>query len=143
MAGWSNYLTCPCLVYIPGGSPGSCYVDERGPKDSDRYTVLSPAGLAWLINIRAGYLVFRSRDCCITEPYLPCRFARQFGYDQFLVGNPHQSLWFIGSLSQASRCWFFSIAGCTHARFMLPREAHSLRQSFGFCRWYSRVNQFP
>src|SRR5436189_6289877 len=26
---------------------------------------------------------------------------------------------------------------------MLPREGHSLRQSFGFCRWYSGVNQFP
>ena len=35
VASWSNYLTCPCFVHIPGGTSDTCYVDERGPTSLD------------------------------------------------------------------------------------------------------------
>src|SRR4051812_31355802 len=94
--------------------------------------VLPPAVFDWLMNIRPEYLV-----------YLPCRFARQFGYDQFLVGNPRSGLSCTGSLPQAARCWYYSIAGGTRARFILSHEGHTVCMSLGFCRWYSGANQTP
>jgi len=32
----------------------------------------------------------------LLEPYVPSRFARQFGYDQLYVGNPNINMAFIG-----------------------------------------------
>ena len=109
----------------------------------DGLTMLAPRPFTRLLNIRPGYYLFHQEMECWIELYTPSRFARQFGYNQFLVKNPNQSLRCTGSPSQASRYWFYSIAGCTRARFMLPKEGHTLRQSFEFCRWYSGVNQSP
>src|SRR3954464_6148554 len=89
---WQNYLVNPCSVQIPGGSIGIGYVDNLNSHNHARYTILPPDVFDWLMNIRPGYLVSRTRDRCLTELYLPCRFARQFGYDKLLVGNPRPDL---------------------------------------------------
>ena len=51
-----------------------------------------------VVSIWLSHLVYRSGDTCYLEPYVPSRFARQFGYDQLYVGNPNTSLAFMGSL---------------------------------------------
>ena len=33
------------------------------------------------------HLVFRQGNSSTVDPYMPCRFARQFGYDQLYVGR--------------------------------------------------------
>lgn len=74
---------------------------------------------------------------------MPCRLARQFGYDQLLVGNPNQSLDHVGGSLHASWCWYYSIVCCTRARFMLPGESRPVYMSLGFCKSYSGANQTP
>ena len=54
------------------------------------------------------------------EPYVPSRFARQFGYDQLYVGNPNLNLAFMGSLIDGARAWRFFTAGGTRARLRTP-----------------------
>jgi len=51
----------------------------------DGFTTLSAGIFWWLINICPGYLVFWQGIICTSEPYLPNRLARQFGYDQLYV----------------------------------------------------------
>ena len=55
-------------------------------------TSLSRGIFEWLVSIRSSHLLYRSEDTCYLEPYVPSRFARQFGYDQLYVGNPNSSL---------------------------------------------------
>ncbi|ONK80867.1 uncharacterized protein A4U43_C01F22640 [Asparagus officinalis] len=72
---------------------GECLIDEEKPKEYRTY--LDMGCFNWLVNIRPGYLTFRVGrvgNQCFIEPYLPCRFARQFGYDQLYVRNPRQQL---------------------------------------------------
>ena len=45
------------------------------------------------------------------EPYMSCRFARQFGYDQLYIGNPNLRLRFSGNLFEGPRAWYYSVAG--------------------------------
>ena len=75
----SNYQLDRCLPEISGASYEDKFADLAGPDDFIRL----PSGVFWwLINIRPGYLVFQQSDSCTIEPYMPSRFARQFGYDQ-------------------------------------------------------------
>ena len=55
-------------------------------------TSLSWGIFEWLVSIGPSHLLYRSGDTCYLEPYVPSRFARQFGYDQLYVGNPN-SIW--------------------------------------------------
>ena len=64
---------------------------------------LSQGVFEWLIRIRPSHLLYRSGDTCYLEPYVPSRFARQFGYDQLYVGNPKSNLAFMGSLIDGAR----------------------------------------
>jgi len=45
------------------------------------------------------------------EPYMSCRFARQFGYDQLYIGNQNPRLRFSGNLFEGARAWYYSVAG--------------------------------
>jgi len=69
----------------------------------DEKTSLSRRIFEWLVSIRPSLLVYRSGDTCYLEPYVPSRFDRQFGYDQFYVGNPYTSLAFMRSLIDGAR----------------------------------------
>ena len=55
----------------------------------------------WSIRVAGkhqAHLVYRSKNICYLESYIPSRFARQFGYDQLYVGNLNTNLAFMGSL---------------------------------------------
>ncbi|XP_020262726.1 uncharacterized protein LOC109838715 [Asparagus officinalis] len=103
-------------------------------------TSLDVGSFHWLMNIRPGYNVFRSRNLCRIEPYFPCRFARQFGYDQLYVGNPNKWLITCGSLIDGVRAWFWNVAGCTGAQFSLPVAEPGLHLTFLYCRWVLAAN---
>ena len=63
-----------------------------------------------LVSIQPSHLVYKSGDTCNLEPYVPGRFARQFGYDQLFVGNPNINLAFMGILIDGARAWRYFIA---------------------------------
>jgi len=87
--------------------------------------------------------VYRSRNTCYLEPYVPSRFARQFGYDQLYVDNPNASLAFMGSLIDGARAWRFFIAGYTEARLFMPLRTPNLLMTLGFCQWYRTPSFAP
>ena len=74
---------------------------------------------------------------------MPCRFARQFGYDQLYIGNPNLCLRFSGNLFEGARAWYYIVAGGTGAIFTLPHKTPNFYASFGFCSWYFMANQVP
>lgn len=135
---WVNYKVFPCLVEILGGPYGEKFVDTAS---SYRYTQLPAAVFQWLINIRPRHLVFRTRNRCVIEPYLPCRFARQFRYDQLLVGNPNVSLGYHRNLLKGASKWYYSIAGDTRDSFVLIGEKPRRHLLLGFRRWHVGTNQ--
>ena len=99
----SNYQLDRCFPEIAGASYGVKFADLAGPDDFTRL----PSGVFWwLINILPGYLIFWQGNSCTIEPYMPSRFARQFGYDQLYVGNPNAGLCFSGNLFEGSRTWY-------------------------------------
>ena len=114
--------------------------DEEKPR-SNR-TILDIGCFRWLINIRVGYLVFRVKNRCYIEPYLPCRFARQFGYDQLYVGNPSRCLKVEGGLVDGVRAWLWTMAGCTEARFALPSYKRKPMITFLSCKWLLSAYEF-
>jgi len=118
------------------GSYGDVFQDAPS---ADKYNVLSLGCFRWLINIRPGYLVCRFGPMCLIEPYLPSRFARQFGYDQLYVGNPNRWLAYEGSLIDRARAWLWSSAGCTCATFALPPRDPNLRTTLAYCQWHRGV----
>ena len=104
----SNYQLDRCFPEIAGASYGDKFADLAGPDDFTRL----PSGVFWwLINIRPEYLLFRQGNSCTIEPYMPSRFARQFGYDQLYVSNPNAKLSFSGNLFEGARAWYYSVAG--------------------------------
>ncbi|XP_020272747.1 uncharacterized protein LOC109847926 [Asparagus officinalis] len=127
----------PCFPQF-SGTYNTTLVDAEDPRQNR--TILDVGCFRWLMNIRPGYLLFRIRDVCHIEPYLPCRFARQFGYDQIYIGNPNRHLSFRGGLIDGARAWFWSIAGCTNVEFDLPLETPPLRMTFLFCKWLIATN---
>jgi len=44
------------------------------------------------------------------QPYMPSRFARQFGYDQLYIGNPNAGLCFSKNLFEGVQAWYYSVA---------------------------------
>src|SRR3954463_5788139 len=70
------------------------------------------------------------------EPYTLSRFARQFGYDQLYVGNPHSELTVQGTLLEGARRWFYSVAGGAGVIFSLPSLQPKLLCSLNFGCWF-------
>lgn len=95
-----NYYVYWSYPQLPSASYGERPVDVVG---QDEYTILPPKAFLWLMNLHQGYLVFKQGVICITEPYMPSRFAVQFGYDQLYVENPILVLGFDGSLLDRAR----------------------------------------
>jgi len=79
-----SYSLFRCFPHIPGTGYNDEFHDTR-----DNQTSLRLGTFKWLVDIRSSYLVYQSSDNYYLEPYLPSRFARQFGYDQVYVGNPN------------------------------------------------------
>ena len=104
---------------------------------------LEEGTFSWLLMIRLGYLVYRSREKCVIEPYMPSRFARQFGYDQLYVGNPNPALAQIGNLCEGARAWYFFSAGGTHAQFTLPHSSPGCSAVMDFRQWFAEASQIP
>ena len=73
-----NYQLDRCFLEIHDASYEDKFADLVG---LDGFTRLPSGVFWWLINIQPGYLIFRQRNSCTVEPYMPCRLARQFGYD--------------------------------------------------------------
>ena len=114
-------------------------IDEEKPREYR--THLDIGCFNWLVNIRPGYLKFRVRNQCFIEPYIPCRFAHQFGYDQLYVGNPRQQLRTHGGLVDGLRAWLWTVTGCTGAKFSLPSAERQLNLTFLSCRWLLAANK--
>jgi len=53
------------------------WYDEEFYDIGDRESLLGQGIFNWLVSIRQSHLVYR-----YLELYVPCHFARQFGYDQ-------------------------------------------------------------
>ena len=87
-----------CFPRIPGAG-----YDEEFRDAGEGRSSLSRGIFEWLVSIRPSHLLYRSGDSCYLEPYVPSRFARQFGYDQLYVGNPNLNLAFMGSLIDGAR----------------------------------------
>jgi len=92
------------------------------------------------MSIRPGYLIFRQGDTCMIEPYLPSRFARQFGYDQLYVGNPNTDLHFSGNPFDGARAWYFHVARGMEVLSSLPPRSPNAYINLGFCNWYVVAN---
>ncbi|ONK73126.1 uncharacterized protein A4U43_C04F27520 [Asparagus officinalis] len=118
---------------------GECLIDEEKPREYR--THLDIGCFNWLVNIRPGYLTIRVRNQCFIEPYLLCRFARQFGYDQLYVGNPRQQFRTHGDLVDGLRAWLWTVTGCTGAKFSLPNAERQLNLTFLSCRWLLAANK--
>ena len=73
------------------------------------------------------------------EPYMPNRFARQFGYDQLYIEILH----FSGNLFEGAQAWYFNVAGGTGARLSLPPRIPNSYATFAFCTWYVITNTTP
>nr|ABD63154.1 hypothetical protein 20.t00006 [Asparagus officinalis] len=101
---------------------------------------LEEGTFSWLLMIRLGYLVYRSREKYIIEPYMPSRFARQFVYDQLYVGNPNPALAQIGNLYEGARAWYFFSAGGTHAQFTLPNSPPGCSAVMDFRQWFAEAS---
>ena len=80
-----------CFPYIRDAGYGEEFKDV-----GERQMSLSRGVFEWLVSIRSSHLLYRSGGTCYLEPYVPSRFARQFGYDQLYIGNPNSSLDFMG-----------------------------------------------
>ena len=80
----NNYQLDRCFPEIHVASYGDRFADSKTP---DGFTRLSSGVFWWLINIRPGYLMFQQENYCTLEPNMPCRFVRQFGYDQLYIGT--------------------------------------------------------
>jgi len=117
--------------------------DEVFKDAGEGQSSLSRAVFEWLVSIRPSHLLYRSGDTCYLEPYVPSRFARQFGYDQLYVGNPNLNLAFLGSLIDGVHAWRFFIAGCTGARLRMPLRNPSLLMTMCFCQSYATFNSTP
>ncbi|ONK73102.1 uncharacterized protein A4U43_C04F27240 [Asparagus officinalis] len=112
----------------PPSRYGECLIDEENPREYQTY--LDIGYFNWLVNIRPGYLTFQVGNQCFIELYLPCRFTRQFGYDQLYVGNPRQQLRTHGGLVDGLRAWLWTVTGCTGAKFSLPSAERQLNLTF-------------
>ena len=123
------YSLFRCFPYIRDAGYGEEFKDM-----GDGKTSLSGGVFEWLVSIRPSHLVYRSGDTCYFEPYVPSRFARQFGYDQLYIGNPNTSLAFIGSLIDGARASWFFITGCTTAQLCMPLRTLNLLTTLGFCQ---------
>jgi len=105
--------------------------------------MLSRGVFEWLVSIRPSHLVYQSGDICYLEPYVPCRFARQFGYDQLYVGNPNINLAFMGSLIDGARAWRYFVTSYTEARLCMSLRTANLLMTLGFYQWYKTSNSTP
>jgi len=115
IAYYDNYSLYRCFPNISGTS-----YDEEFQDIGTSRTTLGHGPFRWLVSIRPSNLLCRLGDTCLLEPYVPCRFARQFGYDQLYVGNPNTKLCSEGSLIDGARAWRHFVMGCTGARFCMP-----------------------
>ncbi|ONK80572.1 uncharacterized protein A4U43_C01F19320 [Asparagus officinalis] len=88
-----------------------------------------------------GFPDIRKQLQCFIEPYLPYRFARQFGYDQLYVGNPRQQLRTHGGLVDGLRAWLWTVTGCTGVKFSLLSAERQLNLTFLSCRWLLAANK--
>ena len=93
--------------------------------------------------IRPCHLVYRCEDVCFLEPYLPSRFARQFGYDQLYIGNPNLGLSASGNLFEGARAWYYFVAGCTGAIFSLPEKVPNSYVTLSYSNWYALASAIP
>jgi len=121
---------------------GAGYNEEFHDVESGR-SPMSRGVFEWLVCIRPSHLLYRSGDTCYMEPYIPSRFARQFGYDQLYVGNPNPDLAFMGSLIDGARAWRFFTADSTGAWLRTPLRDPGLWTTLCFCQWYAASNSTP
>ena len=132
------YSLFRCFPYIPDIGYGEEFHDVR-----DGVSSLEQGIFKWLDIIKPSHLVYHCGDVCYLKPYVPSRFARQFGYDQLYVGNPNACLAFMGSLIDCTRAWRYFIVSCTETRLCMPIKTSNLLTTLGYYQWYKASNSNP
>jgi len=108
-----NYSLFWCFPHIPSTTYGEEFIDN-----GDGQSSLGHGTFKWLVSIRPSHLLYHCKDIVFLKPYVPSRFARQFGYDHIYVGNLNPWLGNTGSLIDGARTWGYFIAKCTKALFV-------------------------
>nr|POE44581.1 hypothetical protein CFP56_77948 [Quercus suber] len=102
---------------------------------------LSRTSLAHFISIRSFYLSMRQNDHFIIEPYSPCRFSRQFGLCQSIVGGIKKDIRH-ASLDEVLELWRSCTKSKTMAQAFFPAPPSNLKhhttQSYG--RWWNSMH---
>ena len=136
----ANYQLDRCFPEIHDASYRDKFTNLSYP---DRFTRLPPDILWWLINIQSAYMVFHQGNFYTVEPYMPCRFARQFTYNQLYVGNPNLNFRLCENLFEGARALYYSIAGGIGPIFTLSHKTPNSYIILGFCAWYFIANKVP
>ncbi|KAK7852187.1 hypothetical protein CFP56_039838 [Quercus suber] len=102
---------------------------------------LSRTSLAHFISIRSSYLSMRQNDHFIIEPYSPCRFSRQFGLCQSIVGGIKKDI-HRASLDEVLELWRSCTKSKTMSQAFFPAPPSNLKhhttQSYG--RWWNSMH---
>nr|POF09193.1 hypothetical protein CFP56_41189 [Quercus suber] len=102
---------------------------------------LSRTSLAHFISIRSSYLSMRQNDHFIIEPYSPCRFSRQFGLCQSIVGGIKKDIR-RASLDEVLELWRSCTKSKTMSQAFFPAPPSNLKhhttQSYG--RWWNSMH---
>ncbi|XXG62800.1 hypothetical protein AAC387_Pa05g1106 [Persea americana] len=101
---------------------------------SGRHYSLTNAEKAWLFNIRVGTMVYCKHLFIDIQPYVPSRFALQFGFSQDVVGVPSSKVKRFGGLQDGRNAWAFYSAEDTTAMISNP-ELPTFR-TVGFTKWF-------
>ena len=92
--------------------------------------------LTWILG-------FWARELLYSRTLHALSIAKQFGYDQFYVGNPNPNLRFYGNLFEGTRAWYYRIAGGSGVVFALSHKTSNSYASFDFYTWYFMASKVP
>nr|POE85837.1 hypothetical protein CFP56_07174 [Quercus suber] len=102
---------------------------------------LSRTSLVYFISIQSSYLSMRQNDHFIIEPYSPCRFSRQFGLCQSIVGGIKKDIRH-ASLDEFLELWRSCTKSKTMSQAFFPAPPSNLKhhttQSYG--RWWNSMH---
>ncbi|CAH9114560.1 unnamed protein product [Cuscuta epithymum] len=98
--------------------------------------------LALFRSLRSNHLILRHQNHCITEPYTPHRFNRQFGYFQAYAPGLLERHNRRVTLSDGSRFWLQFEHGMSGAKAMFPTPPTipAKYYSLEYKKWWSQVH---
>nr|POE66541.1 hypothetical protein CFP56_18798 [Quercus suber] len=103
---------------------------------------LSRTSLAHFISIRSSYLSMRQNDHFIIERYSPCRFSRQFGLCQSIVGGIKKDIRH-ASLDEVLELWRSCTKSKTMSQAFFPAPPSNLKHhtTQSYERWWNSMHR--